>query len=96
MSFKQKLQQIGQQPDIILIITDEQRATQHFPLDGRRKIFLHLHFLKKTGSVSTGLSAIRVCALQAAQHYLREFILLNMGLAKRLQKAVYYLLRNQL
>ena len=31
MNFKQKLQEITEKPDLILIITDEQRATQHFP-----------------------------------------------------------------
>jgi len=49
MDFQKKLTQLGQQPDLILIITDEQRATQHFP-DGWEEKHLHtLTFLKKYG-----------------------------------------------
>lgn len=32
MKLKEKLNKIRQKPDLILITTDEQRATQHFPL----------------------------------------------------------------
>lgn len=49
MSFKKKLAQLGQQPDIILIITDEQRATQHFPPGWEEKNLPTLTFLKKNG-----------------------------------------------
>lgn len=38
MTLKEKLNKIGQKPDLILIITDEQRATQHFPPGWKRKI----------------------------------------------------------
>ncbi len=49
MSFKQKLTHLGQQPDLILIITDEQRATQHFPPGWEEKNLPTLTFLKKNG-----------------------------------------------
>jgi choline-sulfatase len=49
MSFKKKLAQLGQQPDMILIITDEQRATQHFPPGWEEKNLPTLTFLKKNG-----------------------------------------------
>ncbi len=49
MSFKQKLSQLGKQPDLILIITDEQRATQHFPPGWEEKNLPTLTFLKKNG-----------------------------------------------
>ena len=49
MDFKQKLTQLGKQPDIILIITDEQRATQHFPPGWEEKNLPTLTFLKKNG-----------------------------------------------
>lgn len=44
MDLKEKLNQIGQKPDMILIITDEQRATQHFPPGWEEKIFQLLLF----------------------------------------------------
>jgi arylsulfatase A-like enzyme len=49
MDFKKKLTQLGKQPDIILIITDEQRATQHFPPGWEEKNLPTLTFLKKNG-----------------------------------------------
>jgi len=49
MDFKQKLTQLGKQPDIILIITDEQRATQNFPPGWEEKNLPTLTFLKKNG-----------------------------------------------
>ncbi|MCF6406842.1 sulfatase-like hydrolase/transferase [Chitinophaga filiformis] len=49
MDFKKKLAQLGEQPDIILIITDEQRATQHFPPGWEEQHLPTLTFLKKNG-----------------------------------------------
>lgn len=49
MAFKQKLKELGQQPDLILIITDEQRATQHFPPEWEQKNLKTLTFLKQNG-----------------------------------------------
>ncbi|WP_343690448.1 sulfatase-like hydrolase/transferase [Chitinophaga sp.] len=49
MDIKKKLAQLGKQPDIILIITDEQRATQHFPPGWEEKNLQTLTFLKKNG-----------------------------------------------
>ncbi len=49
MSFKQKLKQVGEKPDLILIITDEQRATQHFPPGWEEQHLKTLTFLKQNG-----------------------------------------------
>ena len=49
MNLKTKLTQLGQQPDLILIITDEQRATQHFPVGWEEQNLPTLTFLKKNG-----------------------------------------------
>ncbi|MDR3697000.1 sulfatase-like hydrolase/transferase [Mucilaginibacter sp.] len=49
MSFKTNLKTLGQQPDIILIITDQQRATQHFPIGWEEQNLPNLTFLKKNG-----------------------------------------------
>lgn len=49
MNLKKKLAQLGKQPDIILIITDEQRATQHFPPGWEEQNLPTLTFLKKNG-----------------------------------------------
>ena len=49
MDLKEKLNQIGQKPDMILIITDEQRATQHFPPGWEEKNLPTLTFLKQNG-----------------------------------------------
>ncbi len=49
MSIKKKLQELGNQPDIILILTDEQRATQHFPPGWEEKNLPTLTFLKQNG-----------------------------------------------
>ena len=46
---KEKLSKIGHKPDMILIITDEQRATQHFPAGWEEKNLPTLTFLKKNG-----------------------------------------------
>jgi len=49
MDLSKKLSQLGKQPDIILIITDEQRATQHFPAGWEEQNLPTLTFLKKNG-----------------------------------------------
>src|SRR3989338_925809 len=49
MKLKQKLEQLGAQPDLILIITDEQRATQHFPPGWEEENLPTLTFLKQNG-----------------------------------------------
>ena len=48
-TIKQKLSQIGNKPDMVLIITDEQRATQHFPPGWEEENLPTLTFLKKNG-----------------------------------------------
>ena len=48
-TLKQKLSQIGEKPDMILIITDEQRATQHFPPGWEKNNLPTLTSLKKNG-----------------------------------------------
>jgi len=49
MSFNQNLEKLGPQPDIILIITDQQRATQHFPPGWEEENLPNLTFLKQNG-----------------------------------------------
>ncbi len=49
MSHKVKLSDISNKPDLILIITDEQRASQHFPVDWEEENLPTLTFLKKHG-----------------------------------------------
>jgi len=49
MSFQQNLEKIGQQPDIVIFITDQQRATQHFPPGWEEENMPNLTFLKKNG-----------------------------------------------
>lgn len=49
MSFSKNREKIGQQPDIILIITDQQRATQHFPAGWEEENLPNLTFLKQNG-----------------------------------------------
>lgn len=49
MSLTEQLQQLGKQPDVILIITDQQRATQHFPPGWEEENLPNLTFLKKNG-----------------------------------------------
>jgi len=49
MSFNTNREKIGQQPDIILIITDQQRATQHFPAGWEQENLPNLTFLKQNG-----------------------------------------------
>jgi len=48
-NIKEKLSKIGHKPDMILIITDEQRATQHFPPGWEEKNLPTLTFLKNNG-----------------------------------------------
>jgi len=49
MELRKKLAQLSKQPDILLINTDEQRATQHFPPGWEEKNLPTLTFLKKNG-----------------------------------------------
>ena len=50
MSFKETIGQLGAQPDIILIITDEQTTpTENYPKDWEAKNLPNLTFLKKNG-----------------------------------------------
>ena len=50
MDFKQKLEKLGKQPDIILIITDEQTTPgENFPKDWERKNLPTLTRLKENG-----------------------------------------------
>jgi choline-sulfatase len=49
MTFSQNLEKIGQHPDIIVIITDQQRATQNFPPGWEEENLPNLTFLKKNG-----------------------------------------------
>lgn len=49
MSFKQNLETVGQHPDIVIFITDQQRATQHFPPGWEEENLPNLTFLKKNG-----------------------------------------------
>jgi choline-sulfatase len=49
MSFNHNLEKVGPKPDIILIITDQQRATQHFPPGWEEENLPNLTFLKKNG-----------------------------------------------
>jgi hypothetical protein len=45
MTFSQNLEKIGQHPDIIVIITDQQRATQNFPPGWEEENLPNLTFL---------------------------------------------------
>lgn len=49
MGIKKKLEELCDRPDLILIITDEQRATQHFPPNWEEENLHTLTFLKKNG-----------------------------------------------
>jgi choline-sulfatase len=49
MNFTQRLSKLSEQPDIIMIITDQQRATQHFPADWEKENLHSLTFLKENG-----------------------------------------------
>jgi choline-sulfatase len=49
MGIKKKLEELCERPDLILIITDEQRATQHFPPNWEEEHLPTLTFLKKNG-----------------------------------------------
>lgn len=50
MDFKQKLEQLGKQPDILLIITDEQTTpTENYPKDWEQNNLHSLTFLKQKG-----------------------------------------------
>ena len=49
MSFDQNLEKVGKNPDIIIFITDQQRATQHFPKGWEEENLPNLTFLKRNG-----------------------------------------------
>ena len=49
MNFSQRLEKVGQQPDIVIFITDQQRATQQFPAGWEEENLPNLTFLKKNG-----------------------------------------------
>src|ERR1700748_2585987 len=49
MNFSQRLEKVGQQPDIVIFITDQQRATQHFPEGWEVENLPNLTFLKRNG-----------------------------------------------
>lgn len=49
MSFTERLAQLPGDPDIILIITDQERATQHFPGNWEKDHLKTLAFLKQNG-----------------------------------------------
>jgi len=48
-TFKETVQQLPEQPDIIFIITDQERATQHFPDNWEQDNLKTLTFLKENG-----------------------------------------------
>lgn len=49
MSFNENLEKVGKHPDIIIIITDQQRATQHFPEGWEAANLPNLTFFKENG-----------------------------------------------
>lgn len=49
MSFSQNLAALGNQPDIIILISDQERATQHFPKDWEKDNLPTMTFLKQHG-----------------------------------------------
>src|ERR1700743_1045871 len=49
MSFNENLKKVGEHPDIVIIITDQQRATQHFPEGWEEENLPNLTFLKENG-----------------------------------------------
>lgn len=49
MNFSDRLAQLSDKPDIIMIITDQQRATQHFPENWEQDNLKTLSFLKQNG-----------------------------------------------
>ncbi|MES2655981.1 MAG: sulfatase-like hydrolase/transferase [Bacteroidota bacterium] len=49
MNFKKNLEELGKQPDFLIIITDQQRATQHFPPGWEEQYMPNLTFFKKNG-----------------------------------------------
>lgn len=48
-TFKETVQQLPEQPDFIFIITDQERATQHFPPNWEKDNLKTLTFLKENG-----------------------------------------------
>lgn len=49
MNFSDRLANLSEQPDIIMIITDQERATQHFPENWEKENLKSLTFLKENG-----------------------------------------------
>lgn len=49
MNFNENLKKVGEHPDIVIIITDQQRATQHFPEGWEKENLPNLTFLKENG-----------------------------------------------
>jgi len=49
MNYKQRRAELPTQPDLILIITDQERATQHFPENWEKENLKAMTFLKKNG-----------------------------------------------
>lgn len=49
MTLEENLAKLKEQPDIIIIITDQERATQHFPQNWEKDNLHSLTFLKKNG-----------------------------------------------
>lgn len=49
MSFSERLANFSSQPDIVMIITDQERATQHFPKNWEKENLKTLTFLKQNG-----------------------------------------------
>jgi len=49
MNFDDRFMRLSDQPDIIMIITDQERATQHFPENWEKENLTTLTFLKENG-----------------------------------------------
>ena len=49
MNFSERLANLSEKPDIIMIITDQERATQHFPKNWEQDNLKTLTFLKQNG-----------------------------------------------
>ena len=49
MTFKERLSNLSGKPDILIILTDQERATQHFPENWEQDNLKTLTFLKKNG-----------------------------------------------
>jgi choline-sulfatase len=49
MTFEENMAKLNDKPDIIIVITDQERATQHFPPDWEQNNLHSMTFLKKHG-----------------------------------------------